>query len=236
MLKIFRHFYAINPTDCDYSFSWLNVTQIQPDIVQSLHCTVTDGTIQAGRQKLMEFVFVSQCPGTFEYFWKFCIPQHDIEMVFLFVIMAQEPVMYFLSNNLIMPPTSVGATVTGSVTLVNEDDISSDFFFQSESLYSEGRLNSLKVQPMSGKIGPKTEMSFKISFTGKTGGKMLFQLKCKLKKLQNPIIISVQTMTYTVEPLITFVDLAGVKHVAKPCKCTEGNIVDFGTEVCLYLF
>ncbi|KAL0273824.1 UNVERIFIED_CONTAM: hypothetical protein PYX00_006405 [Menopon gallinae] len=222
------HFYAINPTECDYSFMWVNVTQNKPDEVQSLHCSDAEGVIQAGRQKLMEFVFVSQFPGTFEYFWKFCIPEYETEMVFLFVVIAQEPIMYFVPNNLIMSPTSVGGMVSGWVNLVNEDDVSSDFFFQPDSLYADGRLNFVKVQPMSGKIEPKSEMNFKITFIGKTGGKILFKLKCKLKKLQNPVVITVETTTYAVEPLVSYIDLGKGKSIAKP---NINNIVDFGTEV-----
>lgn len=156
-----RKFHVINPTEEDYTFSWINVTQVQPGIIQSFYCTTLDGRIQAGRQQQMIFNFVSEKVGVTESFWKFCIPQYKVDTLFLFVTDVREPSIYFLSNHIRLRPTFIGFPSRGTLTLVNNEKACFEYKFLPNSLYSEGRLNVLKVEPASEIIFANSKLDIK---------------------------------------------------------------------------
>lgn len=160
---IFSKFHVINPTDEDYTFSWINITQILPDTVQSFHCSTLDGRIQAGRQQQMVFSFVSQKIGITESFWKFSIPENKVETQFLLVGDVREPSVHFLSNHINLRPNFIGGSSCDTLTLVNNEDATFDFKILPDSMYSEGRLHVLDVEPTMGKILPNSEFNIKYS-------------------------------------------------------------------------
>ena len=176
----------------------------------------------------MEFEFLSQSIGTVESFWKFSIPKHDVETLFLFVGVVKEPHIYFLTNHINMSPSLVGATSCETLQLVNHEDSPFGFHFVPDSLYSEGRLNSLCVEPSAGTIQARSEIGIKILFIGKKKGKVMFNLECKVEKFKEPFCITVETTTHSIQPLVTFEDLKNIKHTVNPL---EENLIDFGTEV-----
>lgn len=109
----------------------------------------------------MHFNFVSQKIGLFESFWKFKIPEHEVETLFLIVTDVREPSVYFLSSHVVLKSTFIGSTSDDFLTLVNNENSSFDFHFLNDSVYSEGRTNYLTVEPMSGKISQHSELNIK---------------------------------------------------------------------------
>lgn len=110
----------------------------------------------------MQFDFLSQSVGTMESFWKFCIPKYDIEALFLFVGSVREPCVYFLSKHTTMTPTLVGATTIGTLKLLNHENVPFEYYFIPDSLYSEGRLNYLSIEPSSGTIAANLEITIRL--------------------------------------------------------------------------
>lgn len=109
----------------------------------------------------MVFNFVSQSTGITESFWKFCIPEHNLETQFLFVGDVREPSVTFLSNHINLKPTFVGSSSADILTIVNNEDSAFHFHFLPDSLFSEGRLSALLVEPMSGTIAEHSEFQIR---------------------------------------------------------------------------
>lgn len=111
------------------------------------------------------FSFEPQEFGTFEAFYNFYIPNFDENVLFLLVGMAREPCIYFNTPFVTMRPTIKGIDIKEQVYLINKEN--SDFRFRvlPESLFSEGRLFRIKMDPVKGVISSSSEIKFKyVSF------------------------------------------------------------------------
>lgn len=73
-------------------------------------------------------------------------------------------------------------------------------------MYSEGRVQSLKITPMNGILNPKDEQVFWIEYQPTFIGEFQFCIKCIVKKLKTPLTVFVTTMTYDISVSVTYVN------------------------------
>ncbi|XP_072764383.1 hydrocephalus-inducing protein homolog [Anoplolepis gracilipes] len=220
-----KKFRMINPTSDDYHFAWKDRTRRVESEVPNFHCVFPEGIAERGKQVDFVFTFLAEDIGTFESFWLFSIEKYNLECLFLFVAIVREPSVYCSLVHLKMKPTVLGVNIRESISVINNEEFQLSFQIVRDSLYSEGRVQSLKLMPMNGILNPKDEQVFWIEYKPTVVGEFQFCIKCIVKKLKIPLTIFVTTMTYDIIVSVTYVDQNG--QVVRLNK-NEENIIDCG--------
>ncbi|XP_014477569.1 PREDICTED: hydrocephalus-inducing protein homolog [Dinoponera quadriceps] len=215
----------INPTSDDYHFAWNDRTCHAEGAIPNFHCVLSEGIAERGKQVEFAFAFLAERVGTLESFWLFSIEKYSLECLFLLVAIVREPSVYCPLVHLRMRPTVLGTKVRESISIVNEEEFQLLYEVARESLYSEGRLQNLKVTPMSGILNARSEQVLWLEYQPTLAGEFQFLVKCAVKKMKAPLTILVTTITYDIVVSVTYVDRSG--RVVRLDQDQE-NIVDCG--------
>ncbi|XP_067007991.2 hydrocephalus-inducing protein [Anabrus simplex] len=103
-----KEFFMINPTQSNYSFIWKNIDGIKTKPVSPFQCITPEGRVESGKQTTIQFSFMAEDIGTFESFWNFCIPKHNIEVPFMVIATVTEPAVMFVGAHIDLNPTIQG--------------------------------------------------------------------------------------------------------------------------------
>ncbi|XP_032675908.1 hydrocephalus-inducing protein-like [Odontomachus brunneus] len=196
--SVFLKFRMINPTSDDYRFAWSDRTRHAEGQIPNFRCVLSEGVAERGKQVEFTFVFLADRVGTFESFWLFSIEKYNLECLFLIVAFVREPLIYCPIAHLRMKPTVLGVTVRESICIVNDEEFRMHFEVVRDSLYSEGRLQNLKIMPMSGILNARSEQILWLEYQPTMVGEFQFPVKCAVKKLKAPLSILVTTITYDI--------------------------------------
>lgn len=153
LLHFFRKFLLRNPTKEAFFYNWSLAHPNNPHL-SCFHCHTPNGMVSKGKTVEMIFSFIPQDCGTFEEFYYFTIPLHNIQVTFLLVGFAREPKIYFDQNHLTLPSTLIGVDVHDSVILQNDENEKFWFKFGKFSMCTEG----LTVEPLSGVLHPQEQL------------------------------------------------------------------------------
>ncbi|KYQ52600.1 Hydrocephalus-inducing protein [Trachymyrmex zeteki] len=220
-----KKFRMINPTSDDYHFIWEDRTRHVEDEIPKFHCALPEGIAERGKQVDFTFTFFAENIGTFESFWLFHVEKYNLDCLFLFVATVREPSVCCSRVHLKMRPTVMGVNVRESINVINKEEFQIPFQIARDSLYSEGRLQYLKIMPISGILLAKSEQIFWIEYQPTLVGEFQFSVKCIIKKMKAPLTIFVTTTTYDVIVSVTYVDQNG--QIVQLNQDKE-NIIDCG--------
>ncbi|KAG5334606.1 HYDIN protein, partial [Acromyrmex charruanus] len=201
-----KKFRMINPTSDDYHFIWEDRTRRVEDEIPKFHCALPEGIAERGKQVDFAFTFLAENIGTFESFWLFRVKKYNLEYLFLFVATVREPSVCCPRVHLKMRPTVMGINVRESISIINKEEFQIPFQITRDSLYSEGRLQYLKITPISGTLPAKGEQIFWVEYQPTLVGEFQFSVKCIIKKMKAPLTIFVTTTTYDIIVSVTYVD------------------------------
>ncbi|XP_071647191.1 hydrocephalus-inducing protein isoform X1 [Temnothorax longispinosus] len=218
-------FRMINPTSDDYHFAWEDRTRHAEGEIPKFHCTLPEGIAERGKQVDFAFTFLAEDIGIFESFWLFRVEKYNLECFFLFVATVRESSVCCSLAHLKMRPTVLGTNVRGSVSIINNEEFQIPFHIARDSLYSEGRLQHLKITPMSGILPAKSEQIFWIEYQPTLVGEFQFSVKCVVKRMKALLTIFVTTTSYDIIVSVTYVDQHG--QIARLNQNKE-NIIDYG--------
>ncbi|XP_039306783.1 hydrocephalus-inducing protein homolog [Solenopsis invicta] len=220
-----KKFRMINPTSDDYRFTWEDRTRHIEGDIPKFHCELPEGIAERGKQVDFAFTFLAQNIGTFESFWLFRIEKYDLEYLFLLVATVREPSICCSLAHLKMRPTVLGINVRESVNVINNEEFQIPFQIARDSLYSEGRLQCLKISPMSGILPAKGDQIFWIEYQPSLLGEFQFCVKWIVKRMKSPLTVFVTTTTYNIIVSVTYVDQNG--QIVRLSQDKE-NIIDLG--------
>ncbi|XP_011066010.1 PREDICTED: hydrocephalus-inducing protein-like [Acromyrmex echinatior] len=201
-----KKFRMINPTSDDYHFIWEDRTRHVEDEISKFHCALPEGIAERGKQVDFAFTFLAENIGTFESFWLFRVEKYNLEYLFLFVATVREPSVCCSRVHLKMRPTVMGINVRESISIINKEEFQIPFQITRDSLYSEGRLQYLKITPINGTLPAKGEQIFWVEYQPTLVGEFQFSVKCIIKRMKAPLTIFVTTTTYDIIVSVTYVD------------------------------
>ncbi|XP_036144321.1 LOW QUALITY PROTEIN: hydrocephalus-inducing protein [Monomorium pharaonis] len=234
-----KKFRMINPTSDDYRFAWEDRTSHVEGEIPKFHCVLPKGIAEKRKQVDFAFTFLAEDVGTFESFWLFRVEKYNLEYFFLFVAMVREPSVCCSIVHLKMRPTvnilydfyastsmfSTGVNVRESASVINNEEFQIPFQITRDSLYSEGRLQCLKITPMSGTLPAKGKQIFWIEYQPTLLGEFQFFVKWVIKRMKAPLTIFVTTTTYDIIVSVTYVDQNG--QIVRLNQDKE-NVIDYG--------
>ncbi|KAL0234693.1 hypothetical protein PCE1_001729 [Barthelona sp. PCE] len=117
-------------------------------------CLECNGKIEPGRQKHVEFEFVSSSLENQESCWMIEIPEFNLVQKFLLVGRTVEPQLYLNKPHLNFGDLLVGTSVTQQLELFNNEDIPFDFTVDNATLEDIDRNVIFNISPVSGVVPP----------------------------------------------------------------------------------
>lgn len=120
----------------------------------SFNCLHPSGTIPHGKHTEAVFTFSPQSFGTFETFYTFEVPQHNLTTSFLLFGVARKPKIHFEKPHINLKPGVLGIEITEEIKLKNDDSVSCHYKIHRESLFSPSKEQSLSIEPLSGELQP----------------------------------------------------------------------------------
>lgn len=148
-----RKFNILNPTAENMFYKWIPI-ETNPNNTFYFNCLNLSGTLYRGSTTEAVFTFTPRVFGTFETFYTFELPQHNLSTKFLLHAIARKPKVYFDRPYLNLKPSVLGVEVNDEICLRNDDPISCKFRILKESLVSPGKSHVLNVEPMAGELEP----------------------------------------------------------------------------------
>jgi hydrocephalus-inducing protein len=167
-----KRFYVHNPTSSPYDFTW-GATGV-PD--PSWRCMTPKGTILSGRKGEMIFEYTPETVGhAQEAFFKFKIPSHGIDELFLFSGTVLEPEVVFDRMKIDFNALMVGTIAVERVHIENHESLPFSFHFDKSSMGgadASGGSNKqnnksrpiLDISPMSGLVPPNGRLPIDVTF------------------------------------------------------------------------
>ncbi|XP_067327017.1 hydrocephalus-inducing protein homolog [Anolis sagrei] len=188
-----KSFVIMNPTNTPYSFHWTCQQKPEESKEHPVFICFTDrGQLRPEKTMEVIFEFIPRHVDITESFWSFSIPELDIVVPFLLVGHTTDPAVYLDRSHLNFHSLLVGHEARESVDIINNEKDTYSFSFRDGSRFSEGRINSLKVQPMEGSILPSTRVPITIFFTPTLEGEVNFNLICDVKRKSQPLCLNVK--------------------------------------------
>ncbi|KAH0619415.1 hypothetical protein JD844_000028 [Phrynosoma platyrhinos] len=192
-----KSFVIMNPTNAPYSFQWACQQQEEGQEHATFICFTDRGQLRPEKTMEIIFEFIPRHLDITESFWTFSIPELDISVPFLLVGHTTDPEVSLDRSHLNFHSLLVGHEARESLDIINNEKESYNFSFRDGSRFSEGRINSLKVQPMEGSIPPNSRIPITIYFMPTLEGEVNFNLICDVKKKSQPLCLNVKATGHT---------------------------------------
>lgn len=155
-----KRFNILNPTLENYTYEWIPTPRCGSS-VSNFSCLTQQGTIHRGRTVETVFRFDPQDFGDFQMFYTFHIPTYEDTVLFYLLGTVKKPCVYFTTPCIKIRPTILGIEVNDTAVLKNDERESMHFSICKESLYSEGKLHKINIQPLSGNLPAFGEVKMK---------------------------------------------------------------------------
>lgn len=97
-----------NPTDKDYSYSWINCDNEASSALNMFKFQSHRGILKSQNKVDVTFDFNVNSSGSFESFWIFKIEKYNVEMLFLLVAFVRDPLVFFIKSPTILHPYNSG--------------------------------------------------------------------------------------------------------------------------------
>ena len=212
-----RRFFVVNPTSVPYDFVWeseAEKAQSADSLVSRVfRCQTRKGTVLAGRKFEMIFEFTPDTVNLQESFWRFRIPSLQIDVPFLLVGAILEPSVDLDRTRHNFGPLLLGQRARETMSLVNKEHLPFAFSFDRASFaggpIGEGGPSVVDVSPLSGVVGPDSELPIELSF-GPTIEKLFnFNVVLHVKNKPTPLVLNVKGEGYQIHDTLQLEDANG---------------------------
>lgn len=122
--------------------------------------------------------------------------------MFLLVGHAHQPCVYFIGTGKVLKPTVIGIDVHDTVVLKNTEDIPLTYRIIKSSLYSEGRVHKISIEPTHGLLHAKSDTDINVVFRPTKVGQFTFNVEFNIERMQNPLVLAITTTCYNIEPTL----------------------------------
>ena len=222
-----QRFYAVNPMNQSYSFSWEPVGNRNP----AFRCVNRSGVVLPGKRYQMVFEYTAEEVGTSEALYRFLIPEQSISQLFLLTGSVVEPQVVMDRNHINFREHLVGNRATEVVHLVNNEILPFSFAFDTSGFeFPSGGRPPLRLEPDHGVVPPNSKLPITVVFTPQEEKLHNFNVGCVVKKKPTRLSLNVKGEGYAVHERVTMEDDthgAGVEDVVE--LSSDGvNYVEFG--------
>ncbi|KAJ8683417.1 hypothetical protein QAD02_019209 [Eretmocerus hayati] len=204
-----RYLDLLNPTTEDYSFSWMKLSNELTESVTGIKCIPDTGIAEKGRRTKISFNIVPEETGLIESFWQFEIKKYNLKTLFLIVFHVVEPSISCKNTLLKLESTTVDQVRCCDFDITNHESCSLSFQIKPDSLYSEGRLQSISISPLIGTLQSNSTHKFNVVYNPTLVGKYTFNVLCEIEKLSKPVKISIVAEVIEISSKILYVDEDG---------------------------
>lgn len=223
-----RRFFVVNPTNVAYSFAWEVVGGASSP---AFRCASPRGMVLAGKRFEMVFEYTPSEVKTTELLYRFMVPEHNIDQLFLVVGSVVEPRVFMDRNHVNFRELLIGGSATEKVNLVNEEVIPFQFSFDTSSFQvRRGTRPPLRLVPQSGVVPPGGKLPVEVVFAPGEEKAYNFNVGCVVKKKPTRLSLNVKGEGYAVHDRLTLQDDTTGTGVDAAAELTaEGiNYVEFG--------
>lgn len=218
-------FMVVNPMNSSYEFVWEAVGASNP----AFRCVSQKGIVLAGRRYEMVFEFTPEDVGASEAFFRFAVPQHGISQLFLFAGDVIEPRVSLSRVHINFREHLVGARVTETLQLINEEILPFQFTFDT-SAFGFGGSGSppLAISPTTGVVPANGRLPIEVAFTPAEEKPHNFNVACRIHKKPTQLSLNVKGEGYAVHERLVLQEAGGGIEREAELSSESLNVLDFG--------
>ena len=194
-------FHVLNPTSESFDFIW----EAMGDPSPYWRCVYGSGTLFSGKRAEMVFEFLPEDVSVAEAFFKFRLPNAQLEQLFLFSGSVSEPKVSLSLSRVNFQSVMLGGE-GGSETIYieNQEHIPFNFTFDKSTLPQlEGTSGPvLSVLPYSGTVPPTGKLPLRIIFRPQEEVHYNFNLLCEVKRKPTKLNLNVKGEGYAVHSVL----------------------------------
>eukprot|EP00798_Chlamydomonas_sp_ICE-L_P006741 gene6741-3411_t len=229
-----KRFFVLNPTSVSYEFFWEPMSSGEESKPSPFACARRKGVITAGRQVEMVFEYTPYEDEVAEAFWRFCIPEQNIEVPFLMVGLVTEPRVFFDRPSINFGQTLIGgARGKAIVKLVNSEHLPFQFVLDKNTydatdalVRSTGRPPEIQFEPSSGTVPPNGSLQLLATFSPQQERSLNYNVVCTIKKKNTSLKLNVKGDGCAIRETLSIESMDSNAVVLAPKGAT--NSVDFG--------
>ncbi|KAH8054149.1 hypothetical protein JL720_14520 [Aureococcus anophagefferens] len=220
-----KRFHVVNPTASSYDFVW--EPSGQPHA--AWRCGTPRGTILSGKRGEMVFEFTPNTVGVAEAFYRFKIPEHGIDELFLFVGQVVEPRVTFDRTRVDFNAVMLGNMASETVHLVNSEHLPFAFNFEKPGIDNDGpgaaprRHPTLEISPLSGLVPPNGRAAIELSFRPGEESLVNTNLMCTVRKKTMKLNLNLKGEGYAVHSKLMLLEGVAAAQAQK-----DGELLDSG--------
>eukprot|EP00605_Chrysophyceae_sp_TOSAG23-4_P000636 GSChrysophyteH1.ASY1.ANO1.717.1 assembled CDS len=194
-------FHIINPTGDNYEFIW----ETCGDPSASWRCVQKAGMLFAGKRIEVVFEYLPEETGVAESFFKFRLPNANLEQMFLFSGNVVEPRVFFSTSRLDFHSVMLGGQGhLEQIYLENNEHLPFNFQFDKASLAQLDGANGpvLEISPKQGTVAPHGKVPISLLFKPQDEVIYNYNIICDVKRKPNKLSINVKGEGYAVHPVV----------------------------------
>jgi hypothetical protein len=227
-----KRFHVINPQNASYDFTFEPEGAPNP----AFRCVSSGGIMLSGKRSEMVFEFTPDTIQTSEAFYRFKIPSHGVNELFLFVGTVLEPKVSLNRSRVDFSALLLGGHATETVHLTNNEHIPFNFSFDRTSYDFPGgaaQKPQIEINPVSGVVPPNGKSVITINFSPTEEKAHNFNLICNVKRKPTNLSLNIKGEGYAIHDLMEIEeenqDTGGTQLVALSRRRGDTNYVDFGS-------
>ncbi|GBG33770.1 Hydrocephalus-inducing protein-like [Hondaea fermentalgiana] len=229
-IKNTKRFHVVNPTSMAYEFE---LVPIGEETSACFKCATSKGLIMPGKRCELSFSFTPTTVDLQESLWEFRIAEQGVSQTLLLVGTVSEPRVELSRKHVNFNSILVGGHSEETVLLENHEDVPFAFDFDSASFRDQEndimqqlggtdentggaarRARSvLRVEPMSGTVGPKSSLPLTVRFAPQGEKKHNFNLVCHVHRKPDKLSLNVKGEGSAIHDLLVM-DATGAAHGA----------------------
>jgi len=230
-----KRFCVHNPTSVPYDFTW-EATGV-PD--PAWRCMTPKGTILSGRKGEMIFEYTPEAVGHAEAFFKFNIPSHGIDELFLFSGTVVEPEVLFDRMKVDFNALMVGTVAVERIHVENREPLPFSFHFDKSSMGGadasggSGGQNGqsqrrpvLDISPMSGLVPPNGRIPIDVTFCPTEEKFSNFNLVAVVRRKPLALGLNVKGEGYAIHARLSCSDSNSQKSSSTTAESTSDGSVE----------
>ncbi|XP_053402100.1 hydrocephalus-inducing protein homolog isoform X11 [Mercenaria mercenaria] len=222
-VKCTKSFGIVNPTSQVYSYQWICEDEVDPKKPSAFLCVQPKGQIRSGKKATVTFEYSATQLDIMESFWRFTIPEQNINIPFLLVGQAKEPDIIMDRSHMNFKALLIGHEAKETVWLINNENQSFHFNFDEDSTHSAGYSAHLFVEPMAGQLPPKSKIPVDLYFTPNSDKEVNFNLTCNVRRKTLPVTLNVKAEGYSMDCTLLCEDSLGNRVELSPDGLSQIN-------------
>ena len=226
-------FHVLNPTCDNFEFVWDAIGDPSP----YWRCVYGAGTLFSGKRVEMIFEFLPEDVSVAESFFKFRLPNAQLEQIFLFSGRVIEPKLNFNVSKINFQSVMLGGEGGSEVIYIeNHEQTPFNFSFEKSALQQFEGVSGpvLIIVPYSGTVPPSGKLPLRVFFRPQEEVLYNFNLVCEIKRKPTKLNLNIKGEGYAVHSILqleqTDVLESTVESKLMPLREEPAvNILDFGS-------